>query len=97
MVIQNLTAVLPSLKPVVCIFKNNLLKVQKSNLRFFFRKLLAVCTVSIPEWVMMAFVQYRYVFNVHYRKIENSSLQVDHDFVLLQSSVITKNKGKMVK
>ena len=46
---------------MVCIFKNNLLKVQKSNLRFFFRKLLAVCTVSIPEWVMMAHVQYLYV------------------------------------
>ena len=33
----------------------------KKNLRFFFRKLLAVCTVSTPEWVMSAHVQYLYV------------------------------------
>ena len=47
----------------------------------FFQKSLPLRLVSIQERVMMACVHYIYAMHV----LENSSLKVDHNFVLLQS------------
>ena len=77
----------------VCMFQTHFLKVGNEFSRRVFQKVLPLCLVSIQERVMMACVQYMYAMHI----IENSSLQVDHDFVLLQTSVITKKLKIKVK